>query len=681
MRLKTLLTLGILASIAFVAFLGYGLVLVSTKHSQLIQQAMITDNFNSGIQELGILAGDYRLFHNERSRIQWLNRYHSLQTIIAQQKPYLSKRKMDLLLRDFSKSHTLFQQLLAIHNGRIATEFKSIISFQEQALNEQLQTTIQIMSSTARQMITVIHEQLDDIISQIKRLIIALLFLIITMLTIFWLTIAARILAPIKALCSEIELFSDNMMYRLNIKRKDEIGEMAQAFNTMADQLQEVTVSREKMTHQAHHDALTGLPNRLLFMDRLNQAIKQADRNGTKIAVVFIDLDRFKEINDSLGHKVGDDVLIHVSQRLQMCMRDTDTVSRLGGDEFMMIIGSIRDSNIIAEIVKKIMHKLFQPIPVLEHNLYITLSLGISIYPDDANNSESLIRNADTAMYSAKEEGRNTYRYYSEDMTNKAFEHILIESGLRHALEHNELSLVYQPQVNINNLDIIGVEALVRWQHKKLGLIPPVKFIPLAEDTGLIVTLGEQVLDMACKQVIQWVKLHKKSFRVAVKFSFKQLQQADIVQRISQILKENQCLPEWIELEVTEGYIMKNPLQAIATLQQIRALGITISIDDFGTGYSSLSYLKKLPVNKLKIDQGFIRGVTDNEDDQAIIVAIISLAHSMNLKVIAEGVETSAQSDYLQNKGCEYVQGYLYGKPMDSEKMTRLLVDGLKNGK
>ena len=415
MHLKTLLTLGIFATVVCIGFLGYGLVTIAEKHAQLIEQEMISEAFSSGIQELNILADDYQLYHNERSSTQWKSRYNSLQTIMFQQKNYLSDRKMALLIRDFSKVLKLFQQIIEVYNKRAATASGTERSLQENALNEQLKTTLQIISSTARQMTQEAQEQLDDIISQIKRLLIALLFAIIAIVSIIWITLANHIITPIKTMCSEIKMFSDDINSRLTVKRNDEFGELASVFNSMANQLQETMVSKETLTHQTQYDLLTGLPNRLLFMDRLNQAIKQTERNEVKIAVLSINIDCFKEINDSYGHKTADDLLIHISQRLQKCIRDIDTVTRIGGDEFMVIIDSIRDGNIISDIIKKIMAKLAEPVPEIEHNLSVTLSIGISLYPEDADNTESLVRNADTAMYKAKEEGRNTYRYYNPE--------------------------------------------------------------------------------------------------------------------------------------------------------------------------------------------------------------------------------------------------------------------------
>ncbi|MDX2507420.1 MAG: EAL domain-containing protein [Gammaproteobacteria bacterium] len=438
------------------------------------------------------------------------------------------------------------------------------------------------------------------------------------------------------------------------------------------DQLRE---QKDVLFYQANHDALTQLPNRLLLLDRLKQTIKKAHRNKKKVAVLFIDLDHFKEINDSLGHKAGDEILKEASIRLQLCVRGADTVARLGGDEFTIIIDDIKDNEIITEIATKIIQELQDAFLVQRHKLYVTSSIGISMYPNDADCAEELLRNADAAMYKAKEEGRNTYRFYTEDMTQRAFEHIRMESNLRHALKHKELTVNYQPQVNGKTHQLIGIEALVRWQHPKLGLIPPDRFIPVAEKTGLIIPLGEQVFDLVTKQMASWMQDHEFAGRMAINLSARQLRQKNIIETLSDKLKENDCKPEWIEIEITEDSIMDDPEQATATLQKIRDIGIEITIDDFGTGYSSLSYLKRLPVSKIKIDQSFVRDLLQDEDDRVIITSTISLAKNMRFNVIAEGVETKEQKDFLLEQGCEMIQGDYYSCAVPENVMTKILTE------
>jgi len=429
----------------------------------------------------------------------------------------------------------------------------------------------------------------------------------------------------------------------------------------------------EKILYQAYYDELTTLPNRTLFIDRLNQSIKQLHRNHKQMAVLFIDLDRFKSINESLGHETGDLMLIEIASRLQHSVRDTDSISRFGGDEFGILIDNISNVNIINDIIENIITHISQVFEINENQLYITASIGISLYPLDGETPNELLRNADSAMYKAKDEGRNTYQYYTKEMTSKAFEHILMESNLRQALENHEFILNYQPQVLAQDGHIFGMEALVRWQHPELGMISPAKFIPLAEETGLIIPLGEEIFNIATKQIVKWMENSSIKYRMAINLSVKQLQQQNIVAKLTDILKANQCSPEWIELEVTEGYVMKNPELAINTLQHFSDMGVEMAIDDFGTGYSSLSYLKRLPINKLKIDQSFVRDLSIGEDDKAIVESIIYLSKAMNLKVIAEGVETLKQKDFLQKQGCNEVQGYLYSKPVPADEMTNLL--------
>jgi len=431
--------------------------------------------------------------------------------------------------------------------------------------------------------------------------------------------------------------------------------------------------SAAKLQYQNQYDKLTGLPNRTLFIDRIYQAIKQSHRSNKQFAILFIDLDRFKSINESLGHKVGDSLLKEVALRLKLSVRETDSIARFGGDEFAIMIDQIDETKVVDDIVTTVIEQVSHVIELNEKHLYITTSIGISIYPYDGETPEILLRNADSALYKAKDEGRNTFQYYTSEMTSKSFEHILMQSNLRKALLNHEFIVYYQPQVFGKNNQIFGMEALVRWQHPELGMITPAKFIPLAEETDLIIPLGEEIFNIATRQIVKWNKNTSIQYRMAINLSVKQLQQKDIVSRLTEILKVNKCSPEWIELEVTEGYVMKNPELAIDTLQHFSDMGIEIAIDDFGTGYSSLSYLKRLPINKLKIDQSFIRDLSVDEDDKAIVESIIYLSKAMTLKVIAEGVETQKQKDFLRKQDCNEIQGYLYSKPVSADDMTILL--------
>jgi len=431
-------------------------------------------------------------------------------------------------------------------------------------------------------------------------------------------------------------------------------------------------LQRDALKHQAHHDVLTGLPNRLLFLDRLKQYIHKSHRNKSKMAVLFVDMDRFKEINDSLGHAFGDEAIKEVAKRITSQIRETDTIARFGGDEFVMVFNDMNKAIVITNMIRKVMQVMTAPIIVENHSIYVTLSIGISIYPDDAKTADDLLKNADAALYKAKNDGRNRYRFYTEDMTQKAFTRIKLESNLREAIENENFILYYQPQFNVKTNRLTGMEALLRWEHKSEGFVPPNMFIPVAEDTGLIVPLGLWVMKEGMHQIVQWYSVGLKPGRLAINISMLQLQQSNFIYLLEKLLDETMCKAEWLEIEVTESQVMKNPEKTIPILQKISQLGVTLAIDDFGTGYSSLSYLKRLPFDRLKIDRSFIEDIP-NEEENVVSQAIIALAKSLNLGVIAEGVETEAQKEFLIENGCNDLQGYLYGKPMPKDEIEKML--------
>ncbi|MDA3909312.1 MAG: EAL domain-containing protein [Sulfurimonas sp.] len=436
----------------------------------------------------------------------------------------------------------------------------------------------------------------------------------------------------------------------------------------------ELREQKDILYHQAHHDALTGLPNRVLFNDRLAQGIKKSKRYKETMALFFIDLDQFKQINDSLGHDVGDAVLTEVSRRFSSLIREEDTLSRLGGDEFSVIIESLKKPSEASVLAEKFIKSMTEPVLIGTHTLYITCSIGISFYPQDGETSENLLKYADVAMYKAKDEGRNNYQTYSSKLTELMHEQVMMRTSLHKALENDEFILNYQPQIDSMSGKIIGMEALIRWNHTELGMVSPAKFIPLAEETGFIVELDRWVMQEAMSKFSSWHQDGLEPGMLALNLAMKQIQKSDFLEFLQKTMKDSNCLSEWIELEVTEGEIMKNPDESIATLKEISKLGITLAIDDFGTGYSSLSYLKKLPVNKLKIDQSFIRDTPDDEDDVAITKAVIALAKSLKMSVIAEGVETKEQKDFLIMNECLHIQGYYYSPPVDADKMRNMLV-------
>lgn len=435
----------------------------------------------------------------------------------------------------------------------------------------------------------------------------------------------------------------------------------------------------QTLDYKAHHDELTHLSNRALFLDRLEHAIKKAKRQNTLLAVLFIDLDRFKEINDSLGHEMGDAVLIEVADRLREHLREIDTIARLGGDEFTLIIEDIEDIQKVNAIASKLLSTLQQPMEIQGHQLYVTTSIGISLFPLDGNDPQSLLRNADSAMYKAKDEGRNSYQYYTAELTQRAFERVSLESSLRRAIVNHEFVVYYQPQINGASGELIGMEALVRWQHPELGMVSPERFIPLAEETGLILAIDEFVMKEGMRQVAYWYSQGLNPGVLSLNLAMKQLWQENFAQMLQQMLEDSGCKAEWIELEVTEGEVMKNPEKAIGILKEIHTLGVMLAIDDFGTGYSSLSYLKRLPLDILKIDQSFIRGIPENNEDIAIVRSIIALAKSMGMRVIAEGVETLEQKKFLVDNGCHHIQGYFYSRPINVGEMDNRLRQSLVN--
>ena len=457
-----------------------------------------------------------------------------------------------------------------------------------------------------------------------------------------------------------------------SIKNSDGTTSKMEVIRNVTDQKE----IQNQLLHQAHHDALTNLPNRILFNDRLEQSIEKGKRNSSKFALLFIDLDHFKEINDSLGHNMGDEILKTVTSRLKETIRDEDTVARLGGDEFTIILEDISDIQNASLIAEKILNVLSQSMNVDDNVLYVSSSIGISIYPDDGISALDLLKFADSAMYKAKDEGRNNFQYYDSNMTELAVERVVMEANLREALREEQFVVYYQPQVDAITDKLIGIEALVRWEHPTMGLVSPAKFIPLAESTGLIVELDRLVMKIAMTQIAEWYKKGLNPGVLAMNLAVKQLRQKDFIEIFEALMKETECKSEWLELEVTEGQIMTNPENAIKLLTQISNLGIELAVDDFGTGYSSLAYLKRLPIDKLKIDQAFVRDLPDDEEDAGITKAVIALAKSLNLRVIAEGVETNEQKNFLIENGCKSIQGYFYSKPIPANELEFILNNG-----
>jgi diguanylate cyclase (GGDEF)-like protein/PAS domain S-box-containing protein len=431
--------------------------------------------------------------------------------------------------------------------------------------------------------------------------------------------------------------------------------------------------SEEKIQYLATHDTLTGLPNRLMFGQLLNHAIQAAQRYKRQLAVLFFDLDRFKNINDTLGHEAGDQLLKKIASRLRQSLRAVDVIARLGGDEFVLLIEEIHNTEQAAAVARNILSTVIKPMTIMGNECRVTASIGIGIYPRDGEDEQSLMKNADIAMYFAKEEGKNNYQFYSKKIKSQSIERLVIETNLRQALRRKELFLHYQAKLDFKSNTIIGVEALLRWNSPSLGLLPPMQFIPIAEETGLIIPIGKWVLKTACIQNVAWQKKGLPPICMAVNLSLRQLMDEELLDNIKSALKDSGMAPNMLELEITESMIMHNPENTIEILSKIKELGVRLAIDDFGTGYSSLAQIKNFPVDTLKVDRSFIRNIPDDSEDKAITEAIIAMGKTLSLTVIAEGVETQEQIDFLREHACDQMQGYYLSKPISSDNFAEFL--------
>lgn len=440
--------------------------------------------------------------------------------------------------------------------------------------------------------------------------------------------------------------------------------------------------TEERIYHMAFYDSLTDLPNRVLFLDHLRLAIANAERYNYKSAVLFLDIDNFKRINDTFGHFMGDKLLKEIALRLSSIMRKCDSVTRnvpdlfarLGGDEFTVLLNVINEAEDAAKVAGRIIESISRPFKVDDYEMFITSSIGIAVFPEDGNDIDSLIKNADAAMYNAKERGKNNYQYYKQYMNAAAFERLTLENDLRKALERNEFLLHYQPQISVESGAITGLEALIRWKQPEGGIIPPSEFIPIAEDTGLIIPISEWILKTVCGQTKAWQAANYQMIPIAVNLSSQQFQQKDFIETLTRIIHDAAVAPGNLILEITESTILQNTKTSFAALSKLTEMGMQLAIDDFGTGYSSLSYLKKFPIHAIKIDRSFIREIGTDPDDEAITMAIISMAHSLRLNVIAEGVETEEQLTFLCKQGCNEIQGYLFSPPLPAEELANLLL-------
>jgi len=462
-------------------------------------------------------------------------------------------------------------------------------------------------------------------------------------------------------------------LYGSAIALHNPMGQVTGYLGTVVD-ITERKAYESRLRYQANYDGLTQLPNRTLLQDRLEHAIAHAQRIRHVMAVLFLDLDRFKTVNDSLGHAAGDALLKAVAARLTTCVREGDTVARLGGDEFVIVLEELPQADLATLLACKVLEVMKAHFTLAGQEFFVNCSIGISLFPKDGQDGPTLLKNADTAMYRAKERGRNMIQFYAAEMNARAFERLTLENGLRHALEAGELMLHYQPQVDLASSQIIGMEALLRWRHLKLGMIAPAEFIPLAEATGLIVPIGEWVLKTACAQIRAWQEAGLPALTVAVNLSTRQFMQAGLTDKIAEILTETGLDAHYLELEITESLLMQDVQGAIDIMRTLKARGVKLAIDDFGTGYSSLTYLKRFPVDRLKIDQSFVRDITTDPDDAAITQAVIAMAHSLRLKVIAEGVETEAQLAFLRSRDCNEAQGFHFSRPLPPDEATAWLL-------
>ncbi len=465
----------------------------------------------------------------------------------------------------------------------------------------------------------------------------------------------------------------DGSTYPVEVQLQLSRSEHPPVFVAVVQDITERKRTEERLSYLAYYDSLTSLPNRQLLNERLSWAMTEADSRDRLVAVMFLDLDRFKTINDTLGHDVGDALLKSVAERLKACVRPGDTISRLGGDEFTIVLASVAHVDDVARVAQKILDQFVAPFRIAGRDLFASPSIGITLYPFDDNNTESLLKNADTAMYHAKSLGRNNFQFYTAELNARAARQLELETGMRRALEREEFVLYYQPLVDIQTGDIVGMEALLRWQHPQYGLVPPMEFIPLAEETGLIVPIGEWVLRTACAQIKAWHATGFPALHAAVNLSSKQLQQKNFAEVVKRIIRETGLDPRYLDLELTESLLMQDMEAAETILKELKAMGVMFSLDDFGTGYSSLSYLKRFPIDFLKIDRSFIKDITHDRYGAGIVRAIIVMAHTLGIKVIAEGVETHEQLGFLREQGCSISQGYFCSKPLPVNDFTRLL--------
>jgi diguanylate cyclase (GGDEF)-like protein len=518
---------------------------------------------------------------------------------------------------------------------------------------------------------TAIRKELLAAEREVLYLIAAAGIIVVLLVTFFGLGIAARITQPLRDLKSSLErVAAQDYGARVAVTSRDEIGLLGLAFNKMAVDL---SVAAKRAEYLAYYDGLTTRPNRNMFSKLLNQAIRLARRDRKQLAVLFVDLDRFKNINDTLGHDAGDLLLQEVGKRLRGCLRESDTVARLGGDEFVVLLPALDDAADVEVVAHKILAATSKSFVALGQEVRVTASVGVSTYPKDGDDEQSLMKNADIAMYQAKEDGKNNFRFYSAEMNTNSFERLALESSLRRALEHGEFQLHYQPKIDARSGRIAGIEALLRWQHPELGMVAPMKFIPIAEETGLIVAIGKWVLETGCTQNVAWQRKGLPRLRMAVNLSRRQFSDEGLLRNLTSILEDTGMSPDLLELEITESTLMHDIDKAMCTLKAFRNMGIHVAIDNFGAGYLSLSNVRQFSVDTVKIDGSFIRDLSNHAENAAIVEAIIAMGRTLSLTVVAEGVETKAQADFLRERACDEFQGFHFSKAVTADRFAELL--------
>lgn len=646
--------------------------------SAAVERNKTLDRFVTEGLQLVQLTNEVLLYNQERAISQWRGQFENVAKLLEQ-----ANRPVDggdAYLRrigtQLSDMRPLFEKLAtpAAENieRRTLLDVAGILSAQLFQKSLLLQTSLRGLKAYSEDEVKAAYDAAKQRTLLIFGLLAALMALYGIVVSVLFRNAVLRPLQGLELAIRRVN--AGDEAQRATVLAADEIGIVCKAFNGLLDQQAE---HRRQLQYLAYHDVLTGLPNQLLVKDRLLQAVAYADRSSSQVALLYLDLDNFKTINDSLGHPVGDALLRQIAERLVGSLRDTDTLARQGGDEFLVILSDVQSSDDIAALAEKLLERLAVPFSIEGHELSTSASIGIAIYPDDSREFDTLLKKADTALNEAKEAGRNTYRYFTERMNVAASEYLQVRSGLRRALENREFVLHYQPQIDLGSGAVIGCEALIRWRHPQQGLVPPGRFIPVAEDSGLIVAIGEWVLREACRQLTEWRAAGLPELTVAVNLSGIQFKRGNVERSVLAALQEFDLPAHLLELELTESILIKDTESVLATVRRLKDIGVKLSVDDFGTGYSSLSYLKRFNVDKLKIDQSFVRDFTSDPDDAAIVRAIIQMAGSLNLRTIAEGVETAPMRDQLTAFGCDEAQGYCFARPLPAVEFQRYVMDSV----